>query len=191
MNHPQDQPLAQCNKKHHQYNHGPTVKIDPTQYIYHKKAPPIEAFIATIHWDDWLSTLEQAATCNNWSEQEKLAGHLHGKAQKEWNLKTESFKVCISAGVKILRARVDFGSRAIAAQDFRYPSQLTVQSVADFVCGHKQMTEEIKNTLLYGQLNEALKYSLIKAPAVSGAPEFQQLCLAACNEERLQSKMMK
>ena len=53
------------------------------------KAPPVESFTgeeSSVHWDDWLPTLERAATWNNWSEQEKLiqlAEHLHGRAQKD------------------------------------------------------------------------------------------------------------
>ena len=33
--------------------------------------------------------------------------------------------------------------------------------------------------LLYGQLNEGLSYILIKSPAVSGALNYKELCLAA------------
>ena len=141
---------------------------------------------------------------NNWSEQEKLiqlAGHLRGKAQREWDLMAENSKASFGAAVKALRARLDSGSRAVAAQDFRHLSQKMTESVADFICrlektfrrayGHEQMSEETRSTLLYGQLNEGLKYSLIKAPAVSGASEYQQLCVAARNEERRQSELVK
>ena len=121
--------------------------------------------------------------------------------QREWNLMAENSKVSFSAAVKALRARLDSGSRAVAAQDFRYLSQQTTGSVADFICrlektfhqayGHKQMSEETRSILLYGQPNEGLKYSLIKAPAVSGASEYQQLCVAAQNEERHQGELVK
>ena len=188
-------------------SHERVATIHPTSSVRRGKAPPVEAFTgdeATVHLDDWLPTLERAATWNNWSEQEKLiqlAGHLRGKAQTEWDLMAESSKVSFSAAVKALRARLDSGSRAVAAQDFRHLSQQTVESVADFICrlektfrrayGHEQMSEETRNTLLYGQLNEGLKYNLIKAPAVSGASEYQQLCVAARNEERRQSELVK
>ena len=69
--------------------------------------------------------------------------------------------------------------------------------IADFICqlektfcrvyGHEPMLEEARNTLLYGQLNEGLKYSLIKSLTVSGASEYQQLCIAARKEERCQT----
>ena len=39
------------------------------------KAPPIDAFTredAEIRFDDWLPTLERAATWNNWAESEAL-----------------------------------------------------------------------------------------------------------------------
>ena len=45
--------------------------------------------------------------------------------------------------------------------------------------------------MLYGQLNEGLKYSLTKSHAVSGASEYQQLCIAARNEERRQSELLR
>ena len=38
---------------------------------------------------------------------------------------------------------------------------------------------------------EGLKYSLIKAPAISSALNYQQLCVVARNEERHQSKLVK
>ena len=53
------------------------------------------------------------------------------------------------------------------------------------------MSDKTRNTLLYGQLNEGLKYSLIKSRAVSGASEYQQLCIAASNEERCQSELLR
>ena len=53
------------------------------------------------------------------------------------------------------------------------------------------MSEETRSTLLDDQLNEGLKYSLIKVPAVCGAMEYQQLCVAAWNEERCQSELVK
>ena len=80
------------------------------------KAPPVESFTgegSSVHWDDWLPTLERAATWNNWSEQEKLiqlAGHLRGRAQREWDIMAEGSKTSFSAAVKTLQARLDSGS---------------------------------------------------------------------------------
>ena len=113
----------------------------------------------------------------------------------------EGSKTSFSAAVKTLQARLDSGSRVVAAQDFRHLSQQATETVADFICrvektfrrayGHEPMSDETRNTLLYGQLNEGLKYSLIKSPAVSGASEYQQLCIAARNEERRQSELLR
>ena len=95
------------------------------------KVPLVEAFTgdeATVHCDNWLPTLERAATWNNWSEQEKLiqlAGHLCGKAQREWDLMTKRSKVFFSAADKALRATLDSGIGAVAVQDFRHLSQQT------------------------------------------------------------------
>ena len=52
------------------------------------KAPPIDHFSAEsaeTEFDDWLPTLEHAATWNIWSDEEKLlqlAGHLRGRLYK-------------------------------------------------------------------------------------------------------------
>ena len=112
----------------------------------------------------------------------------------------ESSKASFSAAVGELQTRLDSGSRVVAAQDFRHLSQRVTEPVSYFIYqlektfrrayGHEQMSEETRNTLLYGQLNEELKYSLIKSPAVSGALEYQQLCIAARNKERCQSELM-
>ena len=42
-----------------------------------------------LRFDDWLPTLERTAQWNNWSDNEKLmqlAGHLRGKAAREYSL---------------------------------------------------------------------------------------------------------
>ena len=44
------------------------------------------------------------------------------------------------------------------------------------------------NTLLYGQLHEGLRYSLLKAAAVSGATNNIQLYVAARNKEGRQTE---
>ena len=45
------------------------------------------------------------------------------------------------------------------------------------------MSAETRNTLLHSQLQEGLRYEILKAPAVSGAQSYKELCLAAKNEE--------
>ena len=47
------------------------------------------------------------------------------------------------------------------------------------------MLSETRDALFYAQLQEGLKYDLMKAPAVSGALNYQALCVAARSEERL------
>ena len=46
------------------------------------------------------------------------------------------------------------------------------------------MSTETKETLLYSQLQEGLKYELMESPAVSGAQGYKALCLAVRNEEK-------
>ena len=55
------------------------------------KAPPVDPFCDNdiVRFDDWLPSLERAASWNSWGDGEKLlqlAGHLHGRALQEWNL---------------------------------------------------------------------------------------------------------
>ena len=53
------------------------------------------------------------------------------------------------------------------------------------------MSTEMRDTLLYGQLQEALWYKLMRAPAVSGSTKYQELCMAAKNEEKHLAELCK
>jgi len=53
------------------------------------------------------------------------------------------------------------------------------------------MSPETRATLLYGQLQEGLKDSHMRAPAVSGAQHYQELCMCAKNEEKRQRDLAK
>jgi len=44
------------------------------------------------------------------------------------------------------------------------------------------MSEETRSTLLHSQLQEGLRYEIMKAPAVSGSHGYKELCLASRNE---------
>ena len=50
--------------------------------------------------------------------------------------------------------------------------------------GRDDLRVETCQTLLYSQIQEGLKYGLIKSPAVSGADSYTQLCIAARHEEK-------
>ena len=171
------------------------------------RAPPVEMFSGedsenTI--DDWLPALMRAAEWNGWTKTElllQLAGHLKGRARQEWSLLPESEKSDFEKGVHALRARLDPGSKALAAQDFRHAAQYEHEKVSDFIrriektfrraYGHDSMLAETRDALLYAQLQEGLKYDLMKAPAVSGALSYQALCVAAKSEERRLAELQK
>ena len=53
------------------------------------------------------------------------------------------------------------------------------------------MSPETRDALLYGQLQEGLQYRLMEAPAVSGAADYQALCLAAKSEEKRLAELKK
>ena len=164
------------------------------------KAPPIDAFDgehAGITFDDWLPTLQRAAVWNGWSEDEslmQLVGYLRKRALQEWNLLTVEEKKTFPSAVAALQGRLDSSNRVLAAQDFRHAAQRETETAAEFMrrleqiyrvaYGRDRMSTETRDILLFNQLQGGLKYDLMKAPAVSGAQGYQQLCLAARNEER-------
>jgi len=90
---------------------------------------------------------------------------------------SETSKSSFASAVQVLQTRLDCGHQAVAAHDFRHLSQRSSETVSDFICrlektfrrayGNEQMCEDTRNILLYGQLNERLKYNLIKSPVVS------------------------
>jgi len=69
-------------------------EVNTTTQGHRGKAPPVDAYNAygsdpEVHFDDWLTTLEQAAQWNNWSDEERLlqlAGHFCGKEAHEYGL---------------------------------------------------------------------------------------------------------
>ena len=171
------------------------------------KAPPVDQFTGEnveMRLDDWLPSLERAQAWNDWTGEEmllQLAGHLCGQALQEWSLLSSSEKASYAEAVKALKMRLDPGSRALAAQDFRHTSQGDQERVADFIrrlertfyvaYGREGMSTETRNTLLHGQLQDALKHELMQALAVSGAQSYQELCLAARNEEKRLTELKK
>ena len=164
-------------------------------------APPVKPFCGEtvdLMFDDWLPALQRAAEWNQWSDDEtllQLAGHLRGGALQEWSLLRTAEKESLEAAINVLRGRLDPGSRALAAQDFRHASPHEGESVADYIrClkqlfwrayGREEMSDETRETLLHSQLQEGLLYKLMKAPAVSGSHAYRELCLAASSEKRL------
>ena len=165
------------------------------------KAPPIDSFTgedSEIRFDDWIPTLERAATWNNWTEDEtlmQLAGYLRGRALQEWNLITPADRRTYQSAIVSLRTRLDPGNKTLAALDFRHITQKDTESVSDFIrrlertfqiaFGHDLMSTETRDVLLYGKLQDGLRIDLVsKAPAISGAQSYQELCIAARNEER-------
>ena len=85
-------------------------------------------------------------------------------------------------------------NKALAAKDFFHISQGEQKTVANLIrClehtfkvahGRDSMSQETHSTLLHGQLQDALKRDIMKAPAVSGAQNYAALCMASCNEEK-------
>ena len=53
------------------------------------------------------------------------------------------------------------------------------------------MFMETQNALLYGQLQSGHAFELSKAPAMSGARNYEELCIAAKNEEKKMAELKK
>ena len=53
----------------------------------------------------------------------QLAGHLKGRALQEYNLLRPEEKESFESAVEALRSRLEPGSKAVAAQDFRHATQ--------------------------------------------------------------------
>ena len=57
--------------------------------------------------------------------------------------------------------------------------------------GRENLSKETREMLLFGQLHEGLSYILMESPAVSGALNYKELCLAAKREERRLAELKK
>jgi hypothetical protein len=53
------------------------------------------------------------------------------------------------------------------------------------------MSDETRGTLLHDQLQEGLRYDIMKAPAVSGSHGYKELCLSSRNEEKRLAELAK
>ena len=86
-------------------------------------------------------------------------------------------------------------SHTLTAQDFRNTSQGDEEEVGNFIrytestfnvaCGREGMFSETRDTLLHSHLQKGLKHELMRAPVVSGAQGYKELCLSAQNEKHL------
>ena len=79
--------------------------------------------------------------------------------------------------------------------------QKDTETDADFICrlertfciafGSDKLTKETKDAMLYGQLQEGLRLSIIRSPNVSEALAYKELCMAAKHEEKRQAELRK
>lgn len=119
------------------------------------------------------------ASCN-WQD---ICVGKHYRSGTSWGIVTRGH------ATQALRSRLNPGGRALAAQDFHHTVQGETELVADFIrClertfriayGRDSMSAETRDTLLHSQLQEGLRYDLMRGPAVSGAQTYKELCLGA------------
>ena len=181
-----------------------TAPVAATSVPRKGKAPPIDLFSGETNFEDWLPSLQRSAKWNAWSDEEtllQLAGHLRGRALEEWNLMDDTERLDLSTATTSLKRRLDPGSKMLAAQDFRRASQGRNEPIADYIrrleCMFRQaygrdgMSAETRAALLFGQMQEGIKFELMESPAVSGATDYKQLCLSARNEEKRLAELEK
>ena len=123
----------------------------------------------------------------------QLPGHLKGRALQELILLSLTVQQDYTAAIDALRSRLDSTNRTVAAQDFHYSIQRQGESVADFIrrlekayqlaYGKDSLNPAVRDALLYGQMYDGLRYNLMTGPAVSGAQNYRELCVAAKGEE--------
>ncbi len=111
-----------------------------------------------------------------------------------WNLLTSKNKTSFKEAADALRQRIDPQNKVIAATDFRHANQTESEPVADYVrrierlfqlaYGRDSLSAETRDTMLQSQLQGGLRYDIMRSPAVSGAQKYQELCLAARQEEK-------
>ena len=75
------------------------------------------------------------------------------------------------------------------------------EALSDFICrlekaysityGTDKMCKETKNVMLYGQLQEGLRLSIVRNPSVSGALLYKELCMAVKHEEKRLAEVKK
>jgi len=84
----------------------------PGRVVHRGKATPVDAFTGELHLEDWLPTLERAASWNGWTQEELLmqfAGYLRGRALQGWNLLGPEDRETYETGTQALRTRLDPG----------------------------------------------------------------------------------
>ena len=171
------------------------------------RAPPLDCFTGTnseITFEDWLPSLERVAKWNDWSREDtliQLAGYLKGRALQEWLLLSEEDRKTWNTATTALRKKLEIKSKVMAAQDFRHIRQKEKESVADFIYRMEKefhvaykndmLSQETREAFLYGQLQDGLHPELMQNPSVSGALTYQELCMAARNEEKRQAELQK
>jgi len=91
------------------------------------------------------------------------------------------------------------GSRVLAAQDFRHIRQKEKESVADFIhCMEREfhiaykndkLSQDTREAFLFGQLQDGLHPEMMQNPSVSGALTYQELCMAATVEIKINDRL--
>lgn len=115
-------------------------------------------------------------------------------ALQEWGLLEDSEKRNWDVAVAALRTRLDPWNKQVTAQDFRHTLQEDKEMVADFIrrlertfrvaYGSDHLPAATRETLLYIQLRDGLRPSLMQSPAVSGSSSYRELSIAARTEEQ-------
>lgn len=123
----------------------------------------------------------------------QLPGYLRGRALQEWHLLSHQEQQSYQTAVDALQSRLDPRNRTMAAQEFRHSMQRQEESDTEFIrriekayqvaYGKDSLNPDTRDTLLYSQLYDGLRYEIMRGPAVSGSRNYRELCVSAKGEE--------
>ena len=117
-----------------------------------------------------------------------LTSECSSQRMQEWRLFTQSEQQDYATTVDALCAQLDPGSKTMAAQKFCHSLQKNggvpdyvrrLEKTLQIAYEKDDLGRTTRDTLLYGQLYEGLRYELVQSAAVSGAQSYQELCTAA------------
>ena len=116
----------------------------------------------------------------------QLAGHLRGKAAREYSFLSSEEKQSFTTIVQVLQTCLDAGSCALAAKNLemlyngtKRVSLPQLERSFQIAYGHEHLSIEIRDAFWFSQIHARLKLTLMEIPAVSGSMSYRQLCIAA------------
>ena len=94
----------------------------------------------------------------------------------------------LNVAVKVLQERLNLSSKVLAGKSFQHTTQRDSGPVGDFIWwlehvfqiaySNDRMSPEMREAILYGQLQDGLQLELTSTHSVSGALTYKELCFS-------------